>query len=568
MPAPLFCQALVRSALILLAALGLALPGQALARASEVPPARHKQPAHRHPPRCTGAGVPHVAVSPLDGAAAAPPDAQISFLGVPASALREVTVLGSLSGSHAGSLRSYASQTGASFLPRSEFTPGERVEVHATVHAGRGCRRIASAFTVALPAHPVYEAAREYPGTPGEMQHFNSIEAKPPIVTVTQQASAASAPGYLFATPSLGPGEHGPMIFEDSGALVWFHLLPPGWNAASFAPQSYAGQQDLVWWQGVVNTLGFGRGEDVIMNDAYEVVAKVHAGNGLSADMHAIELTSSGAALLDAYDPVRIGAAAASGRASVSGHAPRASAPSRVVLDGVIQLVDVKTGLVMWEWDSLGHVPFTASLLHVPKARSKPYDYFHLDGVEALPNGELRLTARNTATVYTIDAGTGAILSRKRERKGAPGSIGTLGEGDSQPLANGNRLVYAAGGNGFSEWSAAGERLFQAHFPAGERSERVLRAPWSGQPTGRPGVATKAAGQRTNVYASWNGATGISAWQVLSGPSPSNLSPVGTRSSAGFETRFSIPAEPYIEVIALGADGQILGESNIKEAVH
>ncbi|HEY1689735.1 MAG TPA: arylsulfotransferase family protein [Solirubrobacteraceae bacterium] len=546
----LFCVKLARIALILLTALGLALPGQALARANS-----------QRRPHCSGAGVPQVALSPLNGAPAVPPGAQISFLGVPASALHEISVVGSRSGVHPGALHAYATAQGASFLPRSGFTAGERVEVHATVRFGGGCRTIASAFTVARPAQPVYEEPLEYPGTPGEMQHFESNEVKPPVLTVTQPAGAESAPGYLFATPYLGPGEHGPMIFESSGRLVWFHLLPPGLDAADFAPQSYEGQQALVWWQGSVNTLGFGLGEDVVMNDAYKVVAKIHAGNGLRADMHAIELTANGtAAILDAYEPVRIGAAAAEGQRSAPG------APSRVVLDGVVQEIDVKTGLVMWEWDSLGHVAFSASRQPPPKRRSKPFDYFHLDDVQSLSGGQLRVFARNAATVYTLNGRTGAVISRLREKEGV--SRSTLGEGDSQTLSNGNELVYAPGANGFAEFDAAGNRVYEAQFPAGEASERVLREPWDGEPSGGPGIATKAAGTQTKVSVSWNGATDVSTWEVLSGLSPTSLSPVGTLSSSGFETSFSIPAEPYVEVIALDADGEILGESKIKEAVH
>jgi Arylsulfotransferase (ASST) len=528
-----------------------------------------KPSSHRHhKPRCRPQGVPYVAISPLTGATAAPPRSQISFRGAPAADLREISVVGSLSGTHAGKLRSYHSAVGASFVPSVPFQQGEQVEVHATVKAGGGCRKIASSFTVAREAHPVYEEAFEYPGTPGEAQQYESNNIKPPTVTITQAATAAAAPGDIFATPYLGPGEHGPMIFESSGRLVWFHLLPTGWNAADFGLQTYEGAADLVWWQGEVTSLGFGLGEDVIMNDHYEVLAKIEAANGLRDDLHDIELTSSGAAFVTAYEPIRIGTAAAGGEATAEATAEAAAAKpkpkSRVVLDGVVQEIDVETGLVMWEWDSVGHVALAQSGAHVPAKRTEPYDYFHVESVQRLQDGNLRIGALGTAAVYEVGANTGKVLTREA----VSAESAALNGGDEQPLENGNKLLYDGAAAGFAEYDPEGQPVYSASFPSGEISGRVYREPWSAQPTGRPGVATKASGTKTNVYVSWNGVTDVARWELLAGESPSKLTPVAMAADTGFETRFSIPMAPYVEVIALGAAGEVIAESNVKESVQ
>jgi hypothetical protein len=42
------------------------------------------------------------------------------------------------------------------------------------------------------------------------------------------------------------------------------------------------------------------------------------------------------------------------------------------------------------------------------------------------------------------------------------------------------------------------------------------------------------------VYASWNGATGVSRWQVLAGPNAGKLKPVRTVSRTGFETAIEL----------------------------
>ncbi|HEY2216670.1 MAG TPA: hypothetical protein VGH21_04185, partial [Solirubrobacteraceae bacterium] len=68
-----------------------------------------------------------VTISPLNGTPDASPATQISFLGAPANEISSVSVVGSRSGSHSGSLRAYASAQGASFVPTRGFTEGERV---------------------------------------------------------------------------------------------------------------------------------------------------------------------------------------------------------------------------------------------------------------------------------------------------------------------------------------------------------------------------------------------------------------------------------------------------------
>ena len=65
-----------------------------------------------------------------------------------------------------------------------------------------------------------------------------------------------------------------------------------------------------------------------------------------------------------------------------------------------------------------------------------------------------------------------------------------------------------------------------------------------------------------NVYASWNGATGVTAWRVLAGPDPGSLQGVAVVPHHGFETTIAVPgAYRYYAVQALGPSGATLGMS-------
>ena len=86
---------------------------------------------------------------------------------------------------------------------------------------------------------------------------------------------------------------------------------------------------------------------------------------------------------------------------------------------------------------------------------------------------------------------------------------------------------------------ASGKLIFDAAFPAPDMSYRAYVQPWVGKPLYPPSGAARARSGRTTVYASWNGATQVSAWRVLAVTAAGAIQPVATHTRTGFET--SIP---------------------------
>jgi Arylsulfotransferase (ASST) len=553
-----------------------------------------------------------VTLSPLAGTPTAMPQTQISFLGASARALSGISVVGSMSGRHPGRLRSYASATGASFLPSKPFTPGENVTVHARWSVGRTTHLLSTHFTVAHPVAPPSAEFPSVPGTPADVQSFRSrADLRPPVVTV-DKASAAVAPGYLFAAPFMGPGAYGPMIFDNAGRLVWFRPVPAGQDAADLTVQDFRGSEDLTWWQGRTISLGYGLGEDVIANNHYRTVAVVKAGNGLPTDEHEFTVLPNGAALVTAYSPVQQNLSSAGGSASA------------IAVDCAVQEIDIHTGLVMWEWHSLGHVDVSQSYSKLPATPAGYYDYFHINSVQQLQEGNFLISARNTWGAYKINGHTGQIIWQLGGKKstfklganvqfayqhdvrplangeislfddeGAPtikapsrgelikldlrtktatlagqlirtsGPLITGSQGNVQSLADGNWMVGWGGLPNLTEFNDQGQIVYDAQFPRGEDSYRVYREPWSGRPSEAPAIAATTRGSTTSVYASWNGATGFTQWQLLAGTSRSGLKAVSTVPRTGFETTLTTAAAPYVQVHALDADGNALASSTV-----
>ncbi len=541
---------------------------------------------------------------------------QISFLGVPAADISDVRVVGIRSGSHSGRLLAYSQGDGASFLPHKSFSQGETVAVHAVLRQGAHTTPFSWRFTVA----EVDAVSRSLetppppppPPKPSELQQFVSRpELKPPAVRVSTD-SGAHAPGDIFLAPYAGPGQYGPMILNGAGELVWFKPVPHGARAADLRVQQYNDQPVLTWWE---DPLAAGARHDagiVIANSSYKDIAIVRAGNGYQPDLHAFEITPQGTALFTVYDAIRCNLSPYGG--------PRNGA----VADTLFQEIDLKTGLVRYEWHALDHVALADSYMPVkgggtPKS---PWDYFHINAV--LKHGDRMLVdSRNTWAAYYIDGHTGQIVWRVGGKQSSfkmgpdsrpawqhdarlgpadtisffdngatpavhpqsrvivlrldtqnmsatlvssfhhPTPLVVPSQGDFQPQPDGNWFVGWGQEPYFSEFTSAGQVLFDAHLPRLYQSFTALKFPWDGQPTEPPRIAARRGKHEgVVVYASWNGSTALASWRLLAGDSPSTLAPVTTVPRGGFETAIATSVKArYVAVQALGAEGNMLGAS-------
>jgi hypothetical protein len=558
--------------------------------------------------------APAVAISPLEGTPDASPSTQISFLGVPAGEIQDVSVTGSRSGRHDGRLRGYVSSPGASFLPTHPFVQGEHVTVSAVVGPKDHAARVGTSFTVArLSSFRPPTSSGAAPAAPGTTQTFASAPTlHPPNVAITTDAPGAS-PGDVFLTPTHGLGQSGPMIVNPQGGLVWYQPVPTGEVATDLQVESYRGQPVLTWWQGLIPAiLGVGFGTDEIYSSSYTPIATVSAGNGYRADLHDFQLTPQGSAFITAYSLVD------ADLSSVGGSRDGA------LQDAIVQEIDVPTGLVMFEWHAYGHVELSDSFTRPPEDTEHPWDFFHLNSISLDPwgDGNFVISSRNTWAAYEIDHVSGAILWRLGGRRSSfrmgPGTgtawqhdvrwqpdhtltifdngaspkqhsqsrvireqldwprrevtlVGrdvrsppllTGSQGDDQVLADGNSFVGWGEEPYFTEFSPSGQIVFEGHFPFPGESYRAFRFAWSATPAAPPALAVTVSGSGSTVYASWNGATGVSAWRVLAGATPATLAAVASAASTGFQTTIAVAGtDADFAVQALGAGGEVLGTS-------
>ena len=411
-------------------------------------------------------------------------------------------------------------------------------------------------------------------GVDGAPRYRSRPDLDPPAVRVLRPAGGV-APGYLFLAPSSGAGQHGPLILDDAGEVVWFRPVSPR-TAMNFRAQTFHGRPVLTWWESLPGG-GLGRGEHVIVDASYREIVRFPAGHGMPSDLHELLLTKRGTALVTSLEVRRRGAGG-------------------LTLGGVVQELEVPSARVLFEWRSLDHVGVDET--YSTKV-GYPWDYFHVNAIDVDADENLLVSARNTWTVYKVNRRTGAVMWRlggKRsdfelgsgarfgwqhdarshdggrvlsifDNGAGPHSRGlvlglsrrratVLHEyvhapplhayklGSVQLLGNGDVLVGWGTDPHFTEFSSAGAVKLDATLPHGGENYRTLRFPWVGRPADGPRAVVRGG----TAYASWNGATEVAAWRIEPG------GPAVGRT--GFET--ALPLRPG-RVVALDARGRALG---------
>ena len=285
-----------------------------------------------------------------------------------------------------------------------------------------------------------------------------------------------------------------------------------------------------------------------------------------------------------------------------------------VVNDSIVEQIDIKTGLVMWEWHALGHIPLRDSYSAPPK-NSTNWDYVHINSVDPGGSGDVLLSARNTWQIYDVSIHTGGFIwrlggkfsnftgsnatrtywqhdaewqssdedlgvrqrleptegeaeaavcccaltgrrtpSRWRRSSRIPSSACSLQAREASSACPAATGCWATAGCRTSPSSAPGApSCSTARSGAACRTFGTYLGAWSGQPTTRPSLTIgRSSSGAPTAWASWNGATALASWRVLSGSSPAALAPGGSVAKAGFETPLALDSRArYVAVQAL-----------------
>ena len=286
-----------------------------------------------------------------------------------------------------------------------------------------------------------------------------------------------------------------------------------------------------------------------------------------------VQLTPERDALFTVYSPILV-------------HLPGTPAGTlSPLLDSIVQEVDIRTGLVVWEWHAYGHIPLADSTRRPPTA--PPTTPSTSTRSRRCRGGRVLASARDTSAIYEIERAGGRIVwtlggkassfrlghgarfwlparradaaergpqhVRRRGRPAAEGAVLARAGAQARPAPparhagerstaaprtpppraraacrrspNGNVFVGFGAEPFFSEFSRSGRLAV--------RRERCRRTTAATASTASPGrrrrrrcptlAATRSGPASVSVYASWNGATDVARWQLLAGPAGGTL---------------------------------------------
>jgi hypothetical protein len=359
--------------------------------------------------------MPHAVVVPVPGDGFAPPGTSVTFLDVGVSALTGLSVVGSTTGPHLGTLTPIAGGEGVVFTPAKSFAGGEMVTVLTpdlvVVGAGAGPYTFETALppapaaaSAAIKAALATDAAPTAPRRRGTAappayappacpdliyKSAPNLNASRVCMNTGVKTSAGGQGTYLFLTP----GATGAGIYASDGRLEWW--LPSGANQASDDESvvQYNGSPYLAVWKGPVTNNSLGA--VTLYDEHYQVAGVIQAGSGFGpnkVDLHEFKITPWGTALVGIYDPVSL---------DVGGS-------YETVVQYVVQELSlvqtpagISTGAVLFEWDSLNDVAVSQS--QTPPTAGRNWDYFHGNAVSVDPDGGLLVSARDTWGIYNLD---------------------------------------------------------------------------------------------------------------------------------------------------------------------
>jgi hypothetical protein len=453
-------------------------------------------------------------------------------------------------------------------------------------------------------------------------RHYRTLPGiRTPGFCIIRRPASGTAPGLVMMTPrpggrkAPGRGQFAAMILTNRGRLLWYSRRRQ--RVHNIQTVRYHGQTLLALYQR--QRVG---GYYELRDRHYREVMRLRMGGGYPTDSHELQVTPQGTAYMDSYHRVMVPGV---GRvtdwvmrevdlgtrkvlfewhalrhvplaATYAPKPPRGPGRSWDVFHGnsieppapgshtimvsfrntsAVYGIDRRTGAVRW---ILGGKRDQFGLRRHPGWR-----FCAQHDARRLPNGDITVfdnggAGRRDGTACGIHAARVPEFrldpARRRARlvrviPSAPssprgGGLFTTAVGDARRQPNGDTFV-SWGTTGFvTQVSPGGGVRFAMRVEPW--TYRVVRASWLGYPLGRPKVlARRASRGAVDVWASWNGATQIHAWRVMTGNSPTRLRLVGRRFAfRDLETRVRVrTVARYVAVRAVSASRRRLGTSRV-----
>lgn len=224
-------------------------------------------------------------------------------------------------------------------------------------------------------------------------------EFQPPILSINK-TGAHLAEGLIVFTPE-GSNDTAPMIFTDSGDLIW---NGPAEDTTNLFVQSLDSRDVLTFWSGTGYNVGRGYGNVTVLDDTYSELCTVcpdfpvettnGTSSGCALDLHESFITPRGTMLATVVN------------VTTADLSPIGGPEVGWVFDTMFLEIDIKTQEILFQWSPLqAGIPINSTklpLLGTGTSKANPFDWSHMNSVETLGDGYLA-NSRHCWSTYAIN---------------------------------------------------------------------------------------------------------------------------------------------------------------------
>ncbi|KAI6081660.1 ASST-domain-containing protein [Hypoxylon rubiginosum] len=250
-----------------------------------------------------------------------------------------------------------------------------------------------------------------------DWQFKSRSDLAPPKLNIIIPTTGDVEKGYLFVAPFAGypdtpteqhgPRQAGPYIFRDDGDLIWSGYGIYSIWATNFQAARWRGKDILFSFEGDHNPgYGHGHGHITILDNHYETIRELRAGNHKLVDKHEFHIVDEETGLIQIYQPVARDLTAWGG-----------SPQQQWIVNAIIQELDIATGELLFGWASLDHISPDEAILPLNPGQagsgynsSDAWDYFHINSVDKDSDGNYLVSARDACSIHKINGTDGSII--------------------------------------------------------------------------------------------------------------------------------------------------------------
>jgi hypothetical protein len=328
-----------------------------------------------------------------------------------------------------------------------------------------------------------------------EMTATAQLPTNFPPISVTTNYPAGVANGYIFLTDTFTPTNFGfyMMVLTNDGTPIWSRQLTNSGYDFKVLPNGnlhYAQQYRALTFS------GGGYVTHEILDENFNDVESIRAGNGYNAECHDFQMLANGHVLLTSYYMTQV---------DMSKVVPNGN-PAALVSGAVLQELDGQRNVV-FQWRSWDHYPFTSQWVSSTNA---VISAFHVNCITEDTDGNLIISTPNW--VKKISRQTGNILWHLGGTENQFTFVGVSQQEGTNDFAghaihrlpNGHVLIY-------NNSSVAAGPTSTAHEYALDETNKIATHIWTYRPN--PGVPGPSQGnaQRLangNTFIGWGGVGG------------------------------------------------------------